>query len=186
MTRPSAAASTGEILPQRLHHTARVVKDQEVTRKFYEDLVGLPLVACWTEEAETPEHGKFQFCHTFFSLADGSAMAFFQLADPEVYEFYKAKIQTGLNHLALAVSPEGQDELQARLEGAGFDVLMIDHGYCRSIYTTDPDGLNLEFTSDPVNTVKINADAKKVARGELKRWLAGDRKVNNYLQPPQA
>ena len=27
----------------RMHHVAYVVKDQEVTRRFYEDVVGLPL-----------------------------------------------------------------------------------------------------------------------------------------------
>ena len=32
-------------LPQRLHHNARVVKDHERTRHFYEDIVGMPLIA---------------------------------------------------------------------------------------------------------------------------------------------
>ena len=30
-------------LPMRLHHTAYVTKDQEKTRQFYEDVIGLPL-----------------------------------------------------------------------------------------------------------------------------------------------
>jgi hypothetical protein len=34
---------SAEMLPQRLHHTARVVKDQEVTHKFYEDVIGMPM-----------------------------------------------------------------------------------------------------------------------------------------------
>src|SRR5438445_10969086 len=36
----------------RLHHNAYVVRDQRVTRHFYEDLIGLPLVACWTERVD--------------------------------------------------------------------------------------------------------------------------------------
>ena len=32
-------------LPSRLHHTAYVTRDLEATRKFYEELIGLPLVA---------------------------------------------------------------------------------------------------------------------------------------------
>jgi catechol 2,3-dioxygenase-like lactoylglutathione lyase family enzyme len=32
-------------LPTRLHHTAYVTRDMEKTRHFYEDLIGLPLVA---------------------------------------------------------------------------------------------------------------------------------------------
>ena len=39
-------------LPSRLHHTAYVTKDMEATRKFYEDVIGLPLVATWSESDE--------------------------------------------------------------------------------------------------------------------------------------
>jgi glyoxylase I family protein len=38
--------------PTRLHHTAYVTKDLEATRAFYEDLIGLPLVATWSETDE--------------------------------------------------------------------------------------------------------------------------------------
>ncbi|MFZ9706095.1 MAG: VOC family protein, partial [Ilumatobacteraceae bacterium] len=38
--------------PVRLHHTAYLTKDLEATRKFYEDIVGLPLVATWSEADE--------------------------------------------------------------------------------------------------------------------------------------
>lgn len=179
MTR--AKPATAQILPQRLHHTARVVRDQEATRRFYEDLIGMPLVATWTEEGEFPDvpNEKIYFCHTFFALADGGALAFFQFAKPEVHEIYKAKVQTGFNHLALAVTREAQDELQARLEAAGYPVQMIDHGYCRSIYTRDPDDLNLEFTSDPSNAAQIAEHQGPTAHASLKRWLDGDRTPNN-------
>ncbi len=38
--------------PTRLHHTAYLSKDLEATRAFYEDLVGLPLIATWSETDE--------------------------------------------------------------------------------------------------------------------------------------
>jgi len=34
-------------LPSRLHHNAFVVKDHEANRRFFEDLLGIPLVATW-------------------------------------------------------------------------------------------------------------------------------------------
>ncbi len=37
-------------LPSRLHHNAFVVKDHEVNRRFFEDLLGIPLVATWCEK----------------------------------------------------------------------------------------------------------------------------------------
>ena len=42
-------------LPTRLHHNAYVCADQERTRHFYEDIVGLPLVATWIEQGQSPD-----------------------------------------------------------------------------------------------------------------------------------
>ena len=44
--------SDTKTLPKRLHHTAYVTKDLEATRAFYEDLIGLPLTATWSEQDE--------------------------------------------------------------------------------------------------------------------------------------
>src|SRR4051812_42480060 len=38
------SAPMGSTTIARLHHNAWVTKDQEATRRFYEDLIGLPLV----------------------------------------------------------------------------------------------------------------------------------------------
>src|SRR5579885_636781 len=71
-------------LPTRLHHNAYVVKDHEVNSRFFEDLLGIPLVATWCERSYSHELGReVDFCHTFFGMADGGALAFFQFADPE-------------------------------------------------------------------------------------------------------
>ncbi len=69
-------------LPSRLHHTAYVTKDLEATRHFYEDILGLPLIATWCEKDFL--FGKDRtYCHCFFGIGDGGALAFFQFADPE-------------------------------------------------------------------------------------------------------
>ena len=66
--------------PLRLHHTAYLSKDLEATRAFYEDIVGLPLVATWSEADEL--FGAVRvYCHCFFGMPDGSALAFFQFAN---------------------------------------------------------------------------------------------------------
>lgn len=170
-----------EILAQRLHHTAMVVKDHEATRKFYEDVLGFPLIATWAEVAEIFPGEQVYYCHAFYGLADGSALAFFGFAKPEVYEKVKAHKQTFFNHFAMAVTREGQDELQARLEKAGYPVRMIDHGYCRSIYVEDPDGWHVEFTSDPAEAPEIYEWQGKEAHATLARWVAGDLTPNNDL-----
>src|ERR1700687_2039966 len=96
---PSTSVNEALALPQRLHHNARVVKDHEQTRLFYQDIVGMPLLATWAEVGQFPEFAerKISFCHTFYGLADGGALAFFWVADPDVYEGFKGKTQIGFN-----------------------------------------------------------------------------------------
>ena len=50
ITGPCAGMATKAKLPSRLHHTAYVSKDLEATRKFYEEIIGLPLLATWCEK----------------------------------------------------------------------------------------------------------------------------------------
>ena len=170
----------------RLHHHAYVVKDQEANRRFLEDILGIPLVATWCERTYRTDLGReVDFCHTFFGLKDGGALAFFQFADPEMYELTQAKQppQVGSHyHIALKASDNTYDELKARLAAAAEPFRETDHGYCRSIYTTSPDGMILEFTRDPPDVAAIDAMRRADAHAELERWLAGDRRVNNELR----
>src|SRR5262245_33822675 len=77
--------------PLRLHHHAFAVKDQEVNRRFMEEVLGIPLVATWCERVFRPDVGReVDYCHTFYELADGGALAFFQFADEEVWELNRA------------------------------------------------------------------------------------------------
>ena len=96
-------------LPSRLHHNAFVVKDHEVNRRFFEDLLGIPLVATWCEKNFSAEmQREVEFCHTFFGMADGSALAFFQFADPELYEMTQAEKPAKIgryDHIAFKAEP---------------------------------------------------------------------------------
>ena len=103
-------------LPLRLHHYAFVVRDQEVNRRFFEDVLGLPLVATWCERVFNAEvQREVAYCHTFFGLADGGALAFFQFADEEMYERSKAVYPqvARFQHIALKVDRATFDEINA-------------------------------------------------------------------------
>ena len=41
-------------LPSRLHHNAYVAKNLELTRRFYEDMMGMPLLATWNRWLNRP------------------------------------------------------------------------------------------------------------------------------------
>jgi catechol 2,3-dioxygenase-like lactoylglutathione lyase family enzyme len=82
-TPTTSAVEAGVTRPRRLHHAAWVTRDSAATRHFYEDILGLPLVATWAERAPMPGGGTRDYVHTFFALADGGALAFFQHADQD-------------------------------------------------------------------------------------------------------
>jgi glyoxylase I family protein len=177
--------TTSQQLPSRLHHNAFVTKDQEATRAFYEDLIGLPLIATWSEADEL--FGAVRvYCHTFFGLGDGSALAFFQFANREDQELFDPELTPSpFRHIALKVTPELQQEIHDRLTAANWNpegTFVLEHGYCRSLYATDPNGLLVEFTADVDNAEEIAADRRADAHETLKRWLGGDHTSNNVYR----
>lgn len=178
---PNAPAERSS-LPMRLHHNAFVTDDQSGTRAFYEDLIGMPLVATW-KESDVLFGKERVYCHTFYGLADGSALAFFQFADPDDQsEFGPEMPHSPFQHIAVKVNAETQDAIATRLQDAGWQpdrTYVLEHGYCRSLYTSDPNGLLLEFTVDSAGIEQSDAARRATARAELDSWLAGDHSSNN-------
>jgi glyoxylase I family protein len=181
-TKPAKTTASGSALPSRLHHNAYVTRDMEVTRHFYEDVLGFPLLATWCESDEL--FGAMRtYCHCFFGIGDGGALAFFQFADAGDQEEFGPQMPfSPFHHIALRVDSNAQATIEKRIAAAGLkepQTYVLEHGYCRSVYVTDPNGLTVEFTRDAPNVEKINADRLADAHSELKRWLGGDHHSNN-------
>jgi glyoxylase I family protein len=172
-------------LPSRLHHTAYTTKDMEKTRKFYNEVIGLPLIATWSESDKLFGKGR-TYCHCFFGLADGGALAFFQFADKRDERKFSPPIaETPFHHIALKVDKSTQDAIEKRIKAADYkepDTFVLEHGYCRSLYIKDPNGMILEFTLDAPNADQIARDRKADAQVTLKRWLRGDHTSNNIYR----
>jgi catechol 2,3-dioxygenase-like lactoylglutathione lyase family enzyme len=165
--------------PLRLHHNAAVVKDLAATREFYEEKLALPLVATWCERTKD-DH---DFCHAFFELQDRSCLAFFQFAEPDQYEALKKPAGiSDYNHIALAVDEGYQGRVERSLKASGQSVIVINHGYCRSLYVHDPDGHLVELTVDDPDAVRNAPTHRAAAHDELNRWLAGDHRENNIYR----
>jgi glyoxylase I family protein len=172
-------------IPSRLHHTAYVTCDLEATRQFYEDLLGLPLIATWCEADEL--FGAVRtYCHCFFGIGDGGALAFFQFEKREDQELFGPRMPpTPFHHIALKCDAQTQNQVKERLAAAGYrepDTFVLEHGYCTSLYVTDPNGMIVELTVDAPNADRIAVDRKIDAHSELKRWLAGDHRSNNVYR----
>ena len=166
----------------RLHHNAHVTTDMEATRKFYEEIIGFPLVATWCEKTELFGRER-TYMHCFFDIGDGECLAFFQFANEDDQQEFGPELPlSGFRHLAMKVDRETQDGILQRLEDAGYGepgMYILNHGYCYSLYVYDPASLLIEFTVDHEDVEQINAAQRSRAHRELGRWLAGDHTPNN-------
>ncbi len=157
---------------QKLHHVAYRCRDAGETASFYTNLLGLKLAHVIVQDRVPSTQAHSPHAHIFFQMADGSFIAFFELAaappaqkDPNTPDW--------VQHLALEV--ESEAELLAskqRLQDAGLDVVgPTDHKFCKSIYFFDPSGHRLELTAradTPAQMAQYAADA----RAALDAWQA--------------
>jgi catechol 2,3-dioxygenase-like lactoylglutathione lyase family enzyme len=130
------------------HHVAIATKDVDATHRFYTEVMGFRLVHA--EAAPNPEQTGWAR-HLFYDTGNGECLAVWDLHIPDL-DGYDTAISTGLglpqwvNHVAFAAAD--LDELRDRtrhLVDHGYDVLELDHGWCRSIYVNDPGGTAVEL-----------------------------------------
>lgn len=148
-----------------LHHNAYRCRDSEETRRFYEEFLGLPLVEA-LEIGTTKTGRRARVLHTFFAMADGSCLAFFEAPD-EPFEF---KEQRDFDlHIALEVTPDVLERMFEKGKAAGIETRGIaDHGFCRSIYFRDPNGYVVELAAPVGEPPSDTAAARRV----LDDWQA--------------
>jgi len=155
-----------------LHHFAWRCRDAEETRRFYEDLLGLPLVHIIRLD-RVPSTGAYcPYVHIFFEMRDGSCIAFFDLGDGQA-PAPSPNTPDWVMHIAMRMdSLEELVVMRDRLAAHGVQVLgPVDHGMCQSIYFFDPNGLRLEFAV-PTQTAEEARTHRERARAKLDAWTA--------------
>lgn len=156
-------SSTPAPLPA-IHHVAYASRDLDATHHFYGELLGLAL----THTELTPfDRGWFR--HVFYDCGDGSAIAFFDLHGVGEPQPIRTAISTDLglpawvNHLALRVDPQSKAEILDRMAADGVTPdIEIDHGWCVSTYTTDPNGILVELCLDTPGLPADPAEAERL------------------------
>ena len=154
-----------------LHHFAYRCRDAEETRHFYEDVLGLPLVAAVAHD-RVPSTGEAQsYVHIFFALGDGSMLAFFDLFDGHRCE-PDPGTPSWVNHLAVRVRDRrALDQARRCLLDEEIEVVgIVDHGWFESIYFSDPNGIRLELvcpTAGPADLADMAAGAAETLRRAL-------------------
>ena len=157
---------------ERLHHWAYKCRDGEETRRFYEDILGLPLIHVIRADS-VPSTGQCDpYVHLFFGMPDGSAVAFFDLGDNQAADL-SPNTPSWCNHMALHMNSVDEVlQAKSRLEAHGVPVIgPTDHKFVQSIYFFDPNGYRLELTHELAEEeADYIAHARASARNKLDAW----------------
>jgi catechol 2,3-dioxygenase-like lactoylglutathione lyase family enzyme len=139
---------------QGINHLALVTPDMDTTVRFYAGALGMRVVA-------TTMAGPMR--HYFFEMSPQNTVAFFEVAGAETF----AKPAGGpsdraiqMDHLSLNLPDEAAlEQLRTRLLAAGSEVTeVVDHGFVRSVYFTDSNGIALEASYWVVDGTAPEAD----------------------------
>lgn len=154
----------------KLNHLAYRCRDAEETRRFYEDVLGLPLAHVIKEDYVPSTHEYCPYVHIFFKLDDGSYIAFFDLGDGKATD-PDPQTPRWVNHVALEVaSREKLLEYKRKVEEAGVEVIgPTDHGFVNSIYFFDPNGVRVELTCWTTDTAYMKKKEAE-AHAALAAW----------------
>jgi len=175
MSNVSKSAFSDRVLPATapihgLHHFAYRCKDAEETRRFYEDVLGLPLYHI-IQSDHVPSTGEYcPYTHIFFRMRDGSCIAFFDLGDDVAAE-KSPNTPDWVNHIALRVDTVDElEQVKARLKAHGHEVIGVtDHEIFKSIYFFDPNGIRVELTAQLASEMQMQEESK-TARARLDAW----------------
>jgi catechol 2,3-dioxygenase len=148
---------------QRIGHVLIAVRDVEVSKRFYMDILGFKLLE------QDPDHGG-----VFLSLGGfGNTLDLFPSTAPDAgppsASDGRSMPGLGVKHIAFAVaSEEDVREANFSLEDAGVKIARaLDHESQKSIYFHDPDGNLLEIVWERPNALEIFARGRGDNDAEL-------------------
>lgn len=127
-----------------VNHLAMATGDMTATIRFWRDLLGMRLVAGL---------GRPGYRHYFFEISATDMIAFFEWegARPIPEKDHGAPVTgpVAFDHVSFGVvSEDDLWNLKDRLDAAGVWVSeVVDHGFIRSIYAFDPNGIAIEFSA---------------------------------------
>jgi glyoxylase I family protein len=125
-----------------VHHLALICSDVEQTVRFYQDLLGFPLVDMM-ENRDYPGS-----THFFHDIGHDNLLAFFDF--PGLGLARAEEAVGAVQHVAISVDRSSFEQIRDRLDAAGLPYLGPDRGLTDSIYVKDPDGVQIELIAEPL------------------------------------
>jgi catechol 2,3-dioxygenase-like lactoylglutathione lyase family enzyme len=135
-------------IPQMLHHVAYITYDSAVTTDFYTRVMGMPLVNAVMDDHLPSTGDRTPYFHTFFRMADGSTLAFFESPGLPPRPEPPTPAFNNFNHIALEVPTRADvDRWRDWLQANDVEHQVVDHHIIYSIYFQDPNNVRLEITA---------------------------------------
>lgn len=152
-----------------IHHLAITPKNFARSHEFYTEVMGFELVKIVKRQAMGGSKAGWTK-HVFYDTGGGSLFVLWDLHLTDVHpdDDWDPSISIGLglpwwiNHIAFEV--KDLDELEAKKQhwlACGLKVSEVDHEFIASIYSKDPDGNMVEFTT---NTRQLDENDRKEAQ----------------------
>jgi len=128
-----------------VHHLALICSDVEQTVRFYQDVLGFPLVDVM-ENRDYPGS-----THFFHDIGNDNLLAFFDF--PGLGLGGAVESLGAVQHLAISVDRASFEAIRDRLDAAGVPYLGPDRGLNDSMYVKDPDGVQVELLAEPLRVM---------------------------------
>lgn len=150
----STASISRALRPIGLHEMVLQVRDLDASVQFYEDIIGLKIIARWEDDRKA----------VWLDMGDTAALG---LWPPETGGSKAIANARGGSHVHFALRiPHGSiDVVRARLDGLGYPTerVKFEDGN-RSLYVDDPDGNCVELMDAVVDWSgdPVAADARRV------------------------
>ena len=125
-----------------VHHLALICAEPERTIRFYQELLGFPLV----ELFENRDYAGSS--HFFFDIGNRNLLAFFDFPGLGLEPVPEGL--GGVQHVAISVTPAVFEAAKSRLRDAGVAYRGPDLGVEESIYFKDPDDIQVELIRQPL------------------------------------
>ena len=161
-----------------MHHLALICADPERTIRFYQDLLGFPLVELF-ENRDYPGSSHF-----FFDIGNGNMLAFFDFPGLGLEPVPEGL--GGVQHVAISVTPEVFEAAKRDSTDAGIKYLGPDMGVKESIYFKDPDNIQVELIRQPLFEMPESAPQDRLTpRQPIRRTspLRWRRRARRGLRP---